>query len=259
MRSRRRRIALLFAATVVLSSAASAKVENHGPGDDWVEIHDATRAQHEASLVRWTPTHRVISLNLSGSPSQPRFASVWVRSDLYQIVTEATCCSEVEMIQRRAAFGPPVLITATGPSAADAKYAAVWEEDHDDLDTFLSLTTSELIAQKVAQIASGRTQRWLSVFGTARNPLYTAVFEPIPIPGTPADGDGLSLWTANVGQDLEEWRENRAAHNQQWVRAGVLAPAPNGTFATAGNHTQPAKSFSAVGETLRARRRSSAS
>lgn len=131
--------------------------------------HDVTGATHQSRFNSLGASgYRMISLNISGSPDDPRYAAVWVQraGAAQRAVHGVTAAQYQQWFDAGVAEGFfPTLVSATGP-AASARFAAVAEQGiagpgtarhHIDADAF--------DFQTVVAVGDGLIARSVAVYG----------------------------------------------------------------------------------------------
>ena len=142
--------------------------------------HGVTGAEHQSRFNALGPTgYRMISLSISGSPDDPRYAAVWVQraGAAQRAVHGVTAAQYQQWFDAGVADGfVPTIVSATGPAAA-ARFAAVAEQgitgpwvarhtiDADAYDFQLVLATSNnLIPRSVAIYGDSSARRFTGVW-----------------------------------------------------------------------------------------------
>ena len=142
--------------------------------------HEVNGAEHQNRFNSLGASgYRMISLNISGSPDDPRYAAVWVQraGAAQRAVHGVTAAQYQQWFDAGVAAGyAPIIVSATGP-AANARFAAVAEQgiappwvarhniDADAFDFQTTLAVSDnLIARTVAVYGDAGARRFAGVW-----------------------------------------------------------------------------------------------
>jgi len=142
--------------------------------------HGVTGAEHQSRFnALGTTGYRMISLSISGSPDDPRYAAVWVQraGAAQRAVHGVTAAQYQQWFDAGVADGfVPTIVSATGP-AATARFAAVAEQgitgawvarhnidaDAYDFQTVLA-TSNNLIPRSIAIYGDASARRFTGVW-----------------------------------------------------------------------------------------------
>jgi CubicO group peptidase (beta-lactamase class C family) len=234
--------AVLTSATILAQYAHADTVNDlhtSGPSLDWVEYHNATADFHKETEDALKADHRLISLSLAGSVGAPRYAAIWVKATApdqhFSAIINGVgnpCCGQLafdQKISTEARLGYyPVLVAAVGTDPGSATYATVFERTAKPVVLTGVAGASDFASQNKFERSQGTMLRWATVFGTAAAPIYFGLYEALSIPGGSAKA--LPRWADSVTDDQDAFNEEFDAYEKEWVRPGILAGAPDGTF-----------------------------
>lgn len=215
-----------LAALILLLAGLAAAGPQPIPAPDgarafFIDRDAKSQARLSDSLARrgWRP----VSLDASGDPSHPRYASSWVRDGgpawfLSPDVPAADLADSAAAWSRRG--WRPAVLAGTGPAHVFAVIAVrdttpAWVRAGLDRGAFRSLCDS---AQR-----AGYRPDWLDAYGTPAEPRFAGVWvrnlERVP-------------WNYSLGDDAESLEDKAATFAPVWVRPSLVVPLPDGRLLT---------------------------
>ncbi len=192
----------------------------------YAEYHDLTSAQHATRAATLEADgYRPISLSISGDPADPRYAGAWVQraGPAFSVFQDKTLAEYEAILAGLAPGQQPVIIGATGPDDASARFAGVIEATSKAFSTRQGIDTATLYQVSWAQDHAGYILRWLSSYGPADAPKYAAIWEENP------QGVG-STYTYGNPRSLQ--REYLAVFEKNDFRPSLVVVTPGETYST---------------------------
>lgn len=219
-------------AVLILFLAGAASAASDGARAFFLDRDAGSQARLSDSLARlgWRP----VSLDASGDPSHPRYASSWVRDGgpawFHSPAVPASALADSAAAWSRRGWRPALLTgtgaaSATGPAATGAAgslaviairdSAPAWVRAGLDRAAFRALCDS---AQR-----AGYRPDWLDAYGTPAEPRFAGVW---------VRDAGRVPWNYSLGDDAESLEDKAATFAPVWVRPSLVAPLPDGRLLT---------------------------
>ncbi len=147
--------------------------------------HGVTAAQHQTNFDKWSAQgYRMISLSVYGDPGNALYAAVWVQRAgpawvaIHGVDAEGYQCFFTKWSN---AGYYPVLVSATG-AISNAVFASVFEQGNPG-PWFgrHGMTSADFAAANASALNNGQIIRSFSIYGTAADRRYAAIWHPNPI------------------------------------------------------------------------------
>jgi CubicO group peptidase (beta-lactamase class C family) len=146
--------------------------------------HGVTAADHQAYFNKWSAQgYRMISLSVYGDAGNALYAAVWVQrtGPAWQAIHGVDAADYQSFFSKWAAAGYyPVLVSATG-GANDAVFASVFEQGNPGpWSAQHGMTAAAFAAANESALDNGQMIRSFSIYGTASDRRYAAIWHPNP-------------------------------------------------------------------------------
>lgn len=167
--------------------------------------------------------YRIVSLNVSGSTNDPRYACVWVQDDKWEPF-HSFSVANVDGYQAkfeewtRKGFVPNIL-SATGDDPNHCIFTGTFIKKQGDIPyTRSKLTETEF--QETIQLAREKdwVPIWLNAYGNEKNKYYTGIFGP---------NTEKVLWEIASDETAAELQERYEAHKYNRVRPAFFTHEPS--------------------------------
>jgi CubicO group peptidase (beta-lactamase class C family) len=171
--------------------------------------HGVTAAQHQTNLNKWSAQrYRMISLSVYGDPGNALYAAVWVQraGRAWVAIHGVDAAGYQAFFTKWANQGYyPVLVSATG-AFSDAVFASVFEQGNPGAWVgHHGMTSSDFAAANTSALKSGQMLRSFSIYGTASDRRYAAIWHPNPtyVKSVMSPADTASAYQTNFNATIQ--------------------------------------------------------
>lgn len=212
---------LLF--VLVLLTALAPRVA--AAAETYAEYHGLTSAQHGVQAATLEASgYRPISLSISGDPADPRYSGAWVQraGPAFSVFQDQTKAEYESLVASLAPGHRPVIVSATGSDDAAARFASVIEESS---TAFVAKqgNAGSLYPESDAQLNAGYILRSLTVYGSAADPKYAAIWE---------QNTQNVAYEYTYEQPASLQRQVLAIYTKYDIRPSLVVVTPGGTYST---------------------------
>jgi CubicO group peptidase (beta-lactamase class C family) len=195
--------------------------------------HDATAATHQANFDRLSGAgYRMTSLTMTGTPSAPLYAAVWVKRSgpAWAAVHGVSATDYNSWSSSMHDQGYRLrLFTGVGGTLSQARFAAVMEKSTDSTYVSPVGNGTQLRTSMDDALAHGFIPQAIAAFGTSASPLFAVVFRP-NVKGIWGSGTGATPWWYSTDLSASDFQSQFNAQTAAGVRPAMIVLSAAGRY-----------------------------